>query len=56
MAQDDYEDEGQAMQDASAIGPLQGCPRCGERRQDELAWQDDETVRCVSCGNVYRPE
>jgi len=32
-----------------------GCPNCGERDTDQLEWQDDETVRCLSCGKEYRP-
>ena len=31
-----------------------GCPRCGERREDWLIVQDDESVRCGTCGLVYR--
>lgn len=31
-----------------------GCPACGENRIDELAWIDDETVRCLTCGREYR--
>lgn len=32
------------------------CPDCGERRIDALEWQDDDSVRCDSCGRVYRIE
>jgi len=32
-----------------------GCPDCGERRQDELAWNDDDAVVCQTCGCVYVP-
>ena len=31
------------------------CPRCGERRMDWLVWQDDERVKCSTCGEVYAP-
>lgn len=31
------------------------CPQCCESRADYLAWQDDETVLCLSCGTTYRP-
>lgn len=32
------------------------CPVCGERDADCLVWQeDDETVRCDSCGAKYHP-
>jgi uncharacterized Zn finger protein len=29
------------------------CPRCHERRVDELVVHDDETVHCMTCGNDY---
>ncbi len=32
-----------------------GCPRCGERRTDYLEWQDDERVKCQTCGHIYEP-
>ena len=31
------------------------CPGCGERNQDNLVWQDDETVKCTTCGKQYAP-
>lgn len=31
------------------------CPCCGERRMDELVWEDDDTVKCATCGTVYDP-
>lgn len=31
------------------------CPCCGERRMDWLVWQDDDTVKCATCGTVYDP-
>lgn len=31
------------------------CPYCCEDRADFLVWQDDDTVRCSSCGLTYRP-
>jgi hypothetical protein len=31
------------------------CPGCGESDSDRLIWQDDETVRCDACGNVFDP-
>ncbi len=32
-----------------------GCPRCHERRVDELVWLNDEEVECQTCGKVYSP-
>ncbi len=29
------------------------CPCCGERRMDWLVCQDDDTVKCATCGTVY---
>jgi len=31
------------------------CPRCGERNQDNLVWQDDGAVKCSTCGKLYTP-
>lgn len=31
------------------------CPKCGEADADRLVWQDDEFVRCSSCGTTYTP-
>ncbi len=32
------------------------CPNCGERRMDELVWDDDGyEVTCTTCGTVYKP-
>jgi phage FluMu protein Com len=31
------------------------CPKCGENRMDWLAWRDDETVQCGTCGMKYQP-
>lgn len=31
------------------------CPHCEEMRMDYLAWQNDEEIKCTSCGHVYCP-
>lgn len=31
------------------------CPECGEACADRLIWQDDDYVRCDSCGTIYSP-
>lgn len=31
------------------------CPQCGEADADRLVWQDDEFIRCETCGTVYNP-
>jgi len=31
------------------------CPSCCEARVDYLDWEDDETVKCRTCGRTYRP-
>ena len=38
---------------AGLVLPGFGCPRCHERRCDELILNDDDTVTCQSCGHVY---
>ena len=32
------------------------CKNCGEADADLLVWQDDEFVRCDTCGTIYSPE
>lgn len=32
------------------------CPDCGMADADQLIWQDDEFVRCDSCGTIYAPD
>lgn len=31
------------------------CENCGEADADRLVWQDDEFVRCETCGTIYSP-
>jgi hypothetical protein len=31
------------------------CANCGEADSDRLLWQDDELVRCETCGTIYSP-
>ena len=31
------------------------CVNCGESDADCLEWQDDEFVRCSTCGTTYSP-
>jgi hypothetical protein len=37
------------------VPKVAGCPQCGERCLDKLVWQDDETVKCTTCGKQYTP-
>lgn len=37
------------------VEPRYACPCCGERREDYLEWQEDDTVKCATCGTVYDP-
>ena len=33
-----------------------GCPECGNRWKDELAWADDgEHINCLECCTIYTP-
>ena len=41
--------------DAQLADTRFACPGCGERRQDHLVWQDDETVLCNECGMNFVP-
>lgn len=31
------------------------CANCGEADSDRLVWQNDEFVRCETCGTIYSP-
>jgi len=45
-----------AQEDAhDLVAREDACGFCGERRQDWLAWQDDE-LTCGTCGYVFTPE
>ncbi|MBM4020154.1 MAG: hypothetical protein FJ288_17855 [Planctomycetes bacterium] len=37
------------------VAEADACPSCGERCSDKLTWQDDETVKCTTCGKQYMP-
>lgn len=37
------------------VAPEDRCPKCGERDADRLAWEDEQSVRCQTCGGLYRP-
>ena len=41
------------LRDEDLVRPGHGCPSCGERRVDCLIIQDDESVRCGTCGRRY---
>lgn len=43
-----------SMDDDELVAPGFACPRCGERRQDWLMIQDDDSVRRGTCGLEYR--
>jgi hypothetical protein len=32
-----------------------GCPECGERHVDQLVHQEDDLLRCSSCGITFDP-
>ncbi len=33
----------------------QACPVCGNRREDEFAWEDEIVMVCCVCGHAYAP-
>lgn len=38
------------------VDPEDACPRCGERKQDQLVWvADGAAVRCQNCGQTFQP-
>ena len=37
------------------VSERDACPKCGERNQDSLVWDDSENVTCAICGTVYTP-
>jgi hypothetical protein len=39
--------------EAELVPERWACPGCGERRMDELANNDDDTVTCATCGRRY---
>ena len=51
----DYVRDAINAQMGDEVAEADACPRCGERRQDELIWQDDGKVKCTTCGTIYEP-
>ena len=41
------------VSECETVGPDEYCPVCHESRMDYLVWQDDETIRCETCGCEY---
>ena len=39
---------------ADVVAVANACPGCGERRTDQLVWNDD-MVQCARCGTRFRP-
>jgi hypothetical protein len=56
----DLERDAEAILDEGAdplVDASCACPSCGERRMDELAWDDDgEWIQCQTCSRTYKPE
>jgi len=51
----DYVRDAINAQVGDEVAEADACPQCGERCLDKLAWQDDETVKCTTCGKQYTP-
>jgi len=51
----DYVRDAINAQAEEVVAEADACPGCGERRIDRLVWQDDETVKCTTCGKQYTP-
>jgi uncharacterized Zn finger protein len=45
----------EAKVDKELVDARAACPKCGQRDQDMLVWQDDGKVKCGLCGTVYEP-
>ena len=51
----DYVRDAINAQVGDEVAEANACPRCGERSQDNLVWQDDGKVKCTNCGTTYEP-
>ena len=51
----DYVRDALNAQVGDEVAEADACPRCGERNQDNLVWQDDGKVKCTKCGTIYEP-
>ena len=51
----DYVRDAINAQVGDEVAEANACPRCGERNQDNLVWQDDGKVKCTKCGTLYEP-
>ena len=51
----DYVRDAINAQVGDEVAEANACPRCGERNQDNLVWQDDGKVKCTKCGTIYEP-
>jgi hypothetical protein len=51
----DYVRDALNAQLGDEVAETDACPRCGERHQDNLVWQDDGKVKCTNCGTLYEP-
>jgi uncharacterized Zn finger protein len=50
MSTPEYDD------DDELVDVQDACPKCGERRMNNLPWSEDgETVTCSKCGTIYTP-
>lgn len=52
----ELDDALESYADESSLVDEDACPRCGERNQDSLVWQDDATIHCTNCGTRYDPD
>ena len=48
-------DHNESEEDWGLVEPQNACPQCGERKQDNLVWDQEEanTVTCATCGTIY---
>ena len=55
LAQEEAERQRIVQAAGGEVARQDACPACGQNLRDMLAWQDDETVICASCGQRYDP-
>lgn len=45
--------DGQEWPEEDLMDKASGCPECGERRIDQLVFDDRDEITCFYCGNKY---
>jgi formylmethanofuran dehydrogenase subunit E len=51
----DYVRDAINAQVGDEVAEADACPKCRERKVDNLVWQDNGKVKCTTCGKQYTP-